>query len=98
MVKIPPYLLPGDTIGIVCPAGYISSEKVQSAIQTFQDWGYQVKIGKTLGTDTENYFSGSDKDRLADFQEILDDDLVKAVFCARGGYGTGRIIEEISFK
>jgi len=98
MVKIPPYLLPGDTIGVVCPAGYISPEKTESAIQTFQDWGYQVKIGKTLGTDTGNYFSGTDKERLNDFQSMLDDDDIQAVFCARGGYGTGRIIEEISFK
>lgn len=98
MIKIPPYLQPGDTIAIVCPAGYIAAEKAQSCIDALKEWGYQVKTGKTLGGDSPNYFSGTDKERLADLQQALDDDSVKAILCGRGGYGTGRIIEEISFK
>ena len=98
MVKVPPYLQPGDTIGIVCPAGYLSEEKAQTCINTLQQWGYKVKAGKTLGGGSVNYFSGMDQERLADLQAMLDDDEVKAILCGRGGYGTGRIIEDLRFK
>ena len=98
MIKIPPYLQKGDTIGLVCPAGYMAMEKVQTCIDTLLEWGYPVKVGKTVGNDSQNYFSGTDEARLADFQEILDDDEVKAVLCARGGYGMGRIIDKIDFR
>ena len=98
MIKIPPYLKHGDCIGILCPAGYMALEKAQTCIQTLRDWGYQVKIGKTLGSQSQNYFSGTDEERLQDFQQMLDDDEVKAILCARGGYGVGRIIDQINFK
>lgn len=98
MVRIPPYLNQGDTIGVVCPAGYMALEKAQTCISVLQEWGYNVKIGATLGSNSQDYFSGTDEERLADFQQMLDDDEVKAVLCARGGYGLGRIIEKISFK
>jgi muramoyltetrapeptide carboxypeptidase len=98
MIKIPPYLHKGDCIGICCPAGYLSLQKAQSCMDTLKEWGYQVKIGKTLGTESTDYFSAKDKTRLEDFQRLLDDEEVKALLCARGGYGIGRIIEGISFK
>lgn len=98
MIKTPPYLQKGDTIGIVCPAGYMAAEKVQTCINTLQEWGYQVKIGNTVGGNSTTYFSGTDEERLADFQQMLDDDEVKAVLCGRGGYGMGRIIDNIDFK
>jgi muramoyltetrapeptide carboxypeptidase len=98
MIKIPPYLQKGDTIGIVCPAGYMLAEKAQACIHTFQEWGYQVKTGKTVGGESQTYFSGTDEERLNDFQQMLDDDEVKAVLCGRGGYGTGRIIDQLDFK
>ncbi len=98
MIKIPPYLQKGDSIGIVCPAGYMTTEKVQTCINTLQDWGYKVKLGKTVGGDSPTYFSGTDEERLADFQQMLDDDEVKTVLCGRGGYGMGRIIDKIDFK
>ena len=98
MIKTPPYLQKGDTIGIVCPAGYMAAEKVQTCINTLQEWGYHVKIGNTVGGNSTTYFSGTDEERLTDFQQMLDDDEVKAVLCGRGGYGMGRIIDNIDFK
>ena len=98
MVEIPAYLDRGDTIGVVCPAGYMAMERVQQCLQILQDWGFKAKVGKTVGSNSTNYFSGTDKERLTDFQEMLDGDEVKAVLCARGGYGIGRIIEQIKFK
>ena len=98
MNRTPPYLKPGDTIGIVCPAGYMPLEKAQTCIDTLQQWGYVVKTGLTLGSASENYFSGTDQERLTDLQEMLDDDTIHAVLCGRGGYGVGRIIEQIDFR
>lgn len=98
MIKIPPYLKKGDTIGLVCPAGYMPFEKVKTCVETLQVWGYNVKVGNTVGGGSSTYFSGTDAERLADFQQMLDDDEVQALLCARGGYGTGRIIDAIDFK
>ncbi|MET0636380.1 MAG: LD-carboxypeptidase [Chitinophagaceae bacterium] len=99
MIKTPPYLEPGDTIGIVCPAGFMAYEKAAECIRVLtEEWGFRVQVGKTLGGSSENYFSGTDKERLADLQVMLDDDNVKAILFARGGYGMGRIIDDINFE
>lgn len=98
MIKIPPYLQKGDTIGITCPAGFMAYERIEVCVKTLAKWGYKVKVGKTLYSQSENYFSGTDEERLADFQQMLDDDSVNAILCGRGGYGTGRIIEKINFS
>lgn len=98
MIQAPPYLQQGDTIGLVCPAGYMLADKVQTCVDTLQAWGYRVKLGATVGGNSPVYFSGTDEERLHDLQQMLDDEEVKAVLCARGGYGTGRIIEQLKFK
>ena len=76
----------------------MSLEKASHCIKVLQEWGYEVRVGKTLGGFSQNYFSGTDRERLTEFQDMLDDDSVKAILCARGGYGIGRIIEDILFK
>ncbi|HRP55082.1 LD-carboxypeptidase [Agriterribacter sp.] len=98
MIKIPPYLKKGDTIGITCPAGYMAAGKVQTCIEVLQQWGYKIEVGHTVGSGSATYFSGNDEERLAEFQQMLDDKNIKAILCARGGYGCGRIIEDIDFK
>src|ERR1700674_4520075 len=98
MIKIPPYLKQNDTIGLLCPAGYMEYENARICIDTLQEWGFNVKVGKTLGSPSTNYFSGNDDERLEDLQEMLDNKEIQAILCARGGYGTGRIIERLSFK
>src|SRR4051812_30639030 len=98
MTKIPPYLKKGDTIGIVCPAGYLPAERAATCIDVLQQWGYQVKNGTTLGSLSQNYFSGTDDERIKDLQQMLDDPQVKAILCGRGGYGTGRIIHQLNFQ
>ena len=97
MITIPPYLKPGDTIGILCPSGYMPYEKASTAINTLTEWGFNIVTGKTLGHQF-NYFSGTDEERLDDLQQMLDDENIIAIFCTRGGYGMGRIIDKISFK
>jgi muramoyltetrapeptide carboxypeptidase len=98
MITLPPYLKKGDTIGMVCPAGFMDAAKAATCINTLQEWGYNVKVGKTIGGPSATYFSGTDAERLTDLQGMLDDDDVKAILFGRGGYGTGRIIDKLSFK
>lgn len=97
MITIPPYLKEGDTIGIVCPSGYMPAAKVETCIETLRKWGYKVKTGATVGSQF-HYFSGTDEQRLADLQNMMDDDSIHAILCGRGGYGLSRIVDKISFK
>lgn len=97
VIKHPPYLKRGSTIGITCPAGYVSEERVAFAIETFKLWGFNVKVGRTVGTEY-NYFSGTDTERLSDLQQMLDDPSVEAILMGRGGYGLSRIIDNINWS
>lgn len=93
---IPPYLKKGDTIGITSPAGYITLDEIKPAIQVLETWGYRVKIGDTIGK--RNFtFGGTDEERKNDLQQMLDDKNIKAVLCARGGYGAVRIVDQLNW-
>lgn len=93
---IPPYLKKGDLVGIICPAGYITTEDIQPAVSKLKEWGFAVKIGDTVGK-KDFTFGGTDEERLKDIQQMLDDKNIKAILCARGGYGAVRIIDKIDF-
>jgi muramoyltetrapeptide carboxypeptidase len=95
--RIPPYLKAGDTIGITCPAGFITLDDIQPAVKQMEAWGFTIKIGGTVGK-KDFTFGGTDDERAKDFQQLLDDKTVKAIMCARGGYGMGRIIDRLDFK
>lgn len=98
MISIPPYLQKGDTIGIVAPAGYMAFEKIHCCIDVLGDWGYNVVLGDTVHSQSENYFSGTDEVRTRDLQAMLDNKEINAILCARGGYGLSRIVDALSFK
>lgn len=97
MIKIPPYLKKGDTIGLICPAGFMAKEKTDACVKILENWGFNVHTGKTVGSQY-HYFSGTDGERLADLQTMLDDENIQAILCARGGYGTSRIIDQVNWK
>lgn len=94
--KIPPYLKKNDLIGITCPSGYISIEDCKPAMNKLQEWGFNVRLGDTVGAKDFTY-AGSDEERANDLQQMLDDPLVKAILFGRGGYGAVRIIDKINF-
>ena len=93
---VPPYLRQGDTIGITCPAGFIMPNDIQPAVEQMESWGFRIKLGATVGKRDFN-MGGSDDDRAADLQQMLDDPSIKAIMCARGGYGMIHIIDRLSF-
>jgi muramoyltetrapeptide carboxypeptidase len=95
--RIPPYLKPGDTVGITCPAGFMTPEEIQPAVQTIKSWGFNLRIGRTVGA-RDFIFGGTDAERLADLQQMLDDPSIQAIMCARGGYGCVRIIDQLDWK
>lgn len=96
-VKIPPYLTSGDVIGITCPAGYITQAEIDSSIIQMKSWGFDVAVGKTVGA-KDFTFGGTDQERLTDIQQMLDDPNIKAIMCARGGYGAIRILDQLDFS
>ncbi|MDI3318142.1 S66 peptidase family protein [Pinibacter soli] len=94
---IPPYLKPGDVIGITSPAGFITADEIKPAIQQMENWGFKVKVGQTIGK-RDFTFGGTDAERANDLQEMMDDNSIKAIMCARGGYGMVRIIDNLNFS
>jgi len=93
----PPTLQQGDTVAIISTARKITREDIQPAIDLLEQWGLNAVVGKTIGLDNHQ-FAGTDEDRARDLQQALDDYAVKAIWCARGGYGTVRIIDSIDFS
>jgi muramoyltetrapeptide carboxypeptidase len=93
---IPQFLKVGDTVAIVCTARKFFPEDAKPAIDLLESWGLKVKLGNTIGLDNFQ-LGGTDNERAADFQAQLDDENVKAIWCARGGYGTVRIIDSLDF-
>ena len=96
-MRIPTYLKKGDTIGILSTARKITEEQLHFAVQLLHSWGFQTRLGKSIGAE-EHQFAGSDDIRATNLQEFIDDPSIDAILCARGGYGTMRIIDEVDFS
>jgi len=95
--RVPDYLSTGDTIGITCPAGFITLKEIEPAIQQIESWGFKIKIGNTV--DKRDFsFGGTDAERAADLQQMIDDPGLKAILCARGGYGAVRIVDRLDLS
>lgn len=93
----PDYLKAGDKIAIVAPAGKIAKDKVEYATQTLESWGLVVEVADHV-FDSYFQYSSNDSDRIKDFQNALDNKEIKAILCARGGYGAIRIIDKFDFS
>jgi muramoyltetrapeptide carboxypeptidase len=94
----PPYLQEGDTIAIVAPAGILKDREdtIQKAKELAENWGLSVILGTNV-FNQNNHFAGTDAERAADFQEALDNKSIKAIWTARGGYGSVRILDLLDF-
>jgi muramoyltetrapeptide carboxypeptidase len=94
--KTPPYLMPGDTVAITCPAKKLP-HNINDAVKLLESWGLKVILGETVNA-SWNQFAGTDDVRATDMQQFLNNPEVKAIFAARGGYGTIRIIDKLDFN
>lgn len=96
-MKKPAALKKGDVIGIVATAKKVSKEEIAAAVTVFESWDLKVVFGQSL-YDNYHQFSGTDRQRLEDIQSMINDPEIKAIVCARGGYGTTRIIDKIDLS
>ncbi|MFT5617433.1 MAG: muramoyltetrapeptide carboxypeptidase [Arenicella sp.] len=92
----PPFLTPTNKVAVVSTAGKISETQIKTGLETLKSWQLEVEMGKSVHGN-HGYFAGTDSERLIDLQLALDNPEIKAVFCARGGYGTTRIIDQLDF-
>ncbi len=97
MIIQPAPLKPGETVGIMCPAGFMPKERANACVEQLKAWGYATVLGETLSSTSTNYFSGTDQERAADLQRQLDDDAIRLILFGRGGYGMSRIIDQLDF-
>lgn len=95
-MRKPIYLKPNDKVAIVSTARKVNLDEIQFSINLLKSWGLEVIVGQSISKHFYQY-AGTDLDRLTDFQNMLDNPEIKAIFCARGGYGTVRIIDDIDF-
>ena len=88
----------GDTISIIAPSGVLKDyeEYMQKSISLMESWGLNVVLGSTI-YESYGHFSSTDINREKDFQDAIDDNKIKAIWCARGGYGAMRIIDNINY-
>ncbi|MEW6667507.1 MAG: LD-carboxypeptidase [Thermodesulfobacteriota bacterium] len=97
MILKPARLRPGDTIAVIAPAGPVTPSEIQPGMDLLIASGFEVITGEHL-YDQQDYLAGRDEDRLADLHTALRNDRVRAVICARGGYGIHRLLNRIDFR
>lgn len=93
----PSKLQRGDMVAIIAPAKKVTKEEIAPALKILKQWGLNIIEGKNLYSE-DHYFAGTDHQRLSDLQKMLDHHEVKAIFCARGGYGTTRLLDQVNWN
>lgn len=97
-LKQPQFLKQGDTVAIVAPAGILKNRvgEINKAKTLLKSWGLHTVIGKHV-FNQGRHFAGTDDERCEDFQNALDDKSIRAIWCARGGYGSVRILDKLDW-
>jgi len=95
-LPLPPPLKKGDKIAITCPAKKLPAP-MTSAIKLLESWDLEVVLGETVEA-SFHQFAGDDEMRARDLQRFINDDSIKAIIAARGGYGTIRMIDMVDFR
>lgn len=90
-------LVKGDTVAVVSTARKVSLKELEPAIKLLKQWGLKFIFGESIEANF-NQFAGDDDLRASDFQKMMGNPEVKAIWCARGGYGTVRIIDKLDFS
>ena len=93
----PPKLKEGDRIGIIAPAGPVLAEEIRPGVNFLESLGFEPVYFPHL-FDQKGYLAGEDDSRVKDLHAVFRDKKIRAVFCARGGYGTHRILQELNYE
>jgi len=93
----PPFLSTGDTVAVTATGRKVSEAQMQKAIDTLSGWGLKVLLAPHLYSEAHAYLAGTDSERQNDLQQLLDNKAVRAIICARGGYGTTRMLDQLDF-
>jgi len=100
MVPLPiikaPHLQPNQTVGIIAPASPVNQSEISEGLKLLESFPLKIKQGEHI-FDRLNYLAGSDNDRVSDLHQMFSDPEIKAIFCARGGYGSARLLNKIDF-
>jgi muramoyltetrapeptide carboxypeptidase len=93
----PPRLAPGCRVGVLAPARKVDAVELHEGLAAFAPWKIRWQLAPSLQSTEHTYLSGTDAERCADLQHFLDDPNLDAILCARGGYGTTRIVDQLDF-
>ncbi len=93
---VPPFLEPGDTIGIATPASPYDREPFETGLAILRQWGYSPQLGRR-GIRKKRYLAGSDSERAEELMDLFQDPAIKAILCARGGYGAMRLLDRLDY-
>ena len=93
----PARLNPGDTIGVVAPAGPFDARQFDQGINVLKSMGYAINVPENIQR-ADGFLSGSDSHRASFINELFSDVSVKGIICARGGYGSMRILDRIDYE
>lgn len=94
---LPPRLQPGQSVGLIAPGCFVSDAELQKAIHNLEGLGLRVVPGQHLTT-RYGYFSGTDKERAGDINHFFADHSISGIFCARGGYGSLRVLPHLDYE
>lgn len=93
---IPKRLQPGDTIGLLTPATYLTEEQLRNAILALEKLGFKVRYSSNMLV-RKGYLGGTDEQRAEDINQMFADEEIDGIMCGRGGYGSGRILPYLDY-
>lgn len=92
-----PYLVPGDRVGLICPASPINEDRLKKAVANMESLGLIPVPGKNI-MNQNGYLAGKDIERLQDLHDMYRDPSIKAIWCIRGGYGATHLLPYIDYS
>ncbi|MEX0813355.1 MAG: LD-carboxypeptidase [Chitinophagales bacterium] len=95
--KRPATIERGDKIGILSTARKITQSELAPALKTIEEFGFVPILGKSIGAE-DHQFAGTEAIRAKNLQDFIDDPEIKAILCARGGYGTAQLLDKVDFS
>jgi muramoyltetrapeptide carboxypeptidase len=93
-IRKPPRIRPGDVVGVIAPSGAVDADRLAAGVAVLEGWGFRVEVGRAVLA-RRAYLAGDDRARRADIEHVLADARIRAVFCARGGYGSQRLLPDL---